>query len=215
MKKLVCVLLAVLMLSACAVGTAYADELNVIDGSSELPSVTLPDTKTDASKYSVTLGKTSYVYDGKLKYPSVTVKDNKGRKLARSCYDLKYTANKYVGTACVAITYKGNYTGAKKMYYKIVPKGTSITKLTRGKKSFTVKWKKQTIQTTGYQVVYSTSKSFKNPVYKSVNNKKAVSKTVTKLKKNKTYYVKVRTIAKKNGKTYYSAYSKTLKVKTK
>lgn len=62
----------------------------------------------------------------------------------------------------------------------------------------------------GYQIIYSTSKSFKN--VKKVNVKKT-SYTIKKLKKGKTYYVRVRAYRKVNGKIYYGTYSAIEKVK--
>ncbi|MBQ6635712.1 MAG: fibronectin type III domain-containing protein, partial [Lachnospiraceae bacterium] len=80
------------------------------------------------------------------------------------------------------------------MTFKINPKGTSITKLTAGTKAFTAVWKKQAVQTTGYQIQYSLIKNFK-----SGNRAKTISKPATlkllinKLTKGKTYYVRIRT----------------------
>ena len=65
---------------------------------------------------------------------------------------------------------------------------------------------------TNYEIRYATNKKFKSA--KKVTTKKT-SYTLKKLKKGKTYYVKVRA-SKKVGKKYFrSAYSKTLKVKIK
>ena len=102
------------------------------------------------------------------------------------------------------------------------PKATKIVKLKKGKKSFTVTWKKvKGIK--GYQVQYSTTKKFKKKVkgkkqvVKTVTIKKAktVKKTVKKLKRNKKYFVRVRTYKVVNGKKYYSKWSKVKAVKTK
>ncbi len=80
-------------------------------------------------------------------------------------------------------------------------------------KKITVKWKKTT-KVTGYQIQYSTSKTFKkgNKTIK-VSGAKKVSKVLSKLKKGKTYYVRIRTYKKVSGKTYYSAWSSKKKVK--
>ena len=64
----------------------------------------------------------------------------------------------------------------------------------------------------GYQVVYATGKNFKNA--KKMTAKKTTV-TLKSLKKNKTYYVKVRGYKTVSGKKYYGAYSKVLKVKVK
>lgn len=80
-------------------------------------------------------------------------------------------------------------------------------------KTAVVTWKKVK-GATGYQVTYSTKKNFKNAKSVTVSAKKT-STTLKKLAKGKDCYVKVRTLKKVNGKTYSSAYSKTLKVKVK
>lgn len=88
------------------------------------------------------------------------------------------------------------------------------------KKAFTAKWTKQSVQTTGYQVQYSTSKNFKKSVKTAtISKNKTVSKTVKKLSAKRTYYVRVRTYktVKVNGKSVklYSGWSKVKSVKTK
>ena len=96
------------------------------------------------------------------------------------------------------------------------PKKTSISKLKAEKKGFKVTWKKIS-NAKGYQVKYSTSKKFTKKTSKTVTVKKATttSKTVKDLKKNKTYFVKVRSYKTVNGKKVYSDWSKVKSVKTK
>ena len=50
---------------------------------------------------------------------------------------------------------------------------------------------------------------------KNVNGYKKTRVTLKKLKVKKKYYIRVRTILKVNGKTYYSKWSKIKSVKTK
>jgi len=108
------------------------------------------------------------------------------------------------------------YYGGCDCDFRIVPKGTKIAKLKAGKKSFTVKWKKQTSQTKGYEIQYSLKKNFasgKKTV--KIKKTKTTSKTIKKLKKKKVYYVRVRTYAKAGGTMLYSDWSPVKKVKTK
>ena len=169
----------------------------------------------------VKLSSTSYTYNGKTKTPSVTVKDSKGRKLKNGTdYTVKYSSGrKNVGRYAVKVTFKGNYTGSKTVYYYIVPKSTSISKVSALKKGFKLSWKKQKTQTTGYQIQYSTSKKFKKAKAVNVSKNKTTSKSVKKLSSKKKYYVRVRTYktVKIDGKTkkVYSSWSKTKTVKTK
>lgn len=150
-----------------------------------------------------------------------------GGKTLRNGVDFTYTckAGKAVGSYKVTITGKGAYTGTKSATFKIVPKGTGISKLTRAKKAFTVKWKKPSKaalkQTTGYQVRWSTRKKFtaKTTKAKTVKAASATGKKcqlkVAKLKAGKKYYVQVRTYKKAGKATYYSAWSKAKTVKVK
>ena len=170
---------------------------------------------------SVKLSKTSLTYNGKTQKPTVTVKDSKGNKLKNGTdYTVKYSKGcKNVGQYTVTITFKGNYAGTKTLTYKILPKGTSISKLTAGKKQFTAKWTAQTAQTTGYELQYSTSSSMSGAKTVTVGKNKTTSAKVKKLKGKKKYYVRVRTYktVKINGKNVklYSAWSKVKSVKTK
>lgn len=168
----------------------------------------------------VSLSSTSYTYNGKVKRPSVTVKDSKNKKISSKYYSVSYSSGrKYVGQYTVTVTFKGKYGGTIKRTFTIKPKSTSVSKLSAGSKKFTVKWNKQTSQTSGYQIQYSTSSKFKSPKYVTVSSNKSISKSVTKLSSKKKYYVRVRTYktVKVNGKStkIYSSWSKTKSVKTK
>ncbi|MDE6412954.1 MAG: fibronectin type III domain-containing protein, partial [Eubacterium sp.] len=163
----------------------------------------------------ITLSKTSYVYNGKAQNPSVTVKDSKGKKIAASNYTVKYINNKNVGKATVTITFKGNYSGTVKKTFTIKPKTTTLSSVTAKSKGFTAKWKKEATQTTGYQIQYSTSSKFSSAKTVTVSKNSTTSKAVSKLKAKKKYYVRIRTY-KIVGKTkIYSDWSKSKAVTTK
>ncbi len=73
------------------------------------------------------------------------------------------------------------------------PKSTSIVRISAGKRSFTVKWKKQGEQVDGYEIAYSTSSRFsKKKTRTAAAGKSASSKTISKLKAGKKYYVRIR-----------------------
>lgn len=105
---------------------------------------------------------------------------------------------------------------------KYTPSITSpkIKSLKRAKKAFTANWYKVS-GATGYELQYSTNKSFKGSTTKTVKIKKAsiTSKKIKKLKKNKSYYVRVRSYKTMNiagtNKTYRSKWSPKKTVKTK
>lgn len=157
----------------------------------------------------------STTYNGKNKRPSLTIKDSKGKKISSSYYTVTYSKRSVkVGKYTAKVKFKGLYSGTKTVSYTVKPKGTSITKLTSGKGKFTAKIAKQKTQTTGYEIQYSTSKKFKGAKKVTLKNS-ATSKTVKKLKRNKKYYVRVRTYKKSGKTTCYSSWSKTKTIKIK
>jgi len=170
---------------------------------------------------SIKLKATSLTYNGKVRTPKVIVKDRTGKTLVKNTdYTVSYAkGRKYVGKYAVKITFKGKYSGTKTLYFTIKPKATSISSLTAGSKKFTVKWKKQATQTTGYQVQYSASSKFSKAKTVTVGKNTTVSKKISKLSGKKKYYVRVRTYktVKINGKSIriYSGWSKAKTVTTK
>lgn len=173
--------------------------------------------KTIKRVKSVKLSTTTYTYNGKVKKPTVTVKDTAGKKL-KNGKDYKVTyakGRKNVGTYKVTVTLKGNYEGKKVLSFKINPPKTKISKTTAGKKKLTVTVSKKKTQISGYQIELSTSKSFKNAKKITLKGYKATKYTIKGLKAKKTYYVRVRTYKMVNGKKYYSAWSSYKYKKTK
>ena len=171
---------------------------------------------------SIKLKATSLTYNGKVRTPKVIVNDRTGKTLVKNTdYTVSYAkGRKYVGKYAVKITFKGKYSGTKTLYFTIKPKATSISSLKAGSKKFTVKWKKQATQTTGYQVQVATNKKFKkNKKTVTIKKQKTTKTTVKKLKAKKKYYVRVCTYktVKINGKSIriYSGWSKTKTVTTK
>ncbi len=164
---------------------------------------------------------TSLTYNGKVRTPKVIVKDRTGKTLVKNTdYTVSYAkGRKYVGKYAVKITFKGKYSGTKTLYFTIKPKATSISSLKASSKKFTVKWKKQATQTTGYQVQYSASSKFSKAKTVTVGKNTTVSKKISKLSGKKKYYVRVRTYktVKINGKSIriYSGWSKAKTVTTK
>ena len=165
---------------------------------------------------SIKLSTTTYTYDGKVKKPGVKVTDSKGKTISSSNYTVTYAGGlKNVGKYAVKVTLKGNYSGTKTLYFTIKPKATSISSLSASSKKFTVKWKKQSTQVTGYQIQYSTSSKFTSPKYVTVSNYKTTSKAISKLKSKKKYYVRIRTYKTVNGTKYFSSWSSAKSVTTK
>ncbi len=99
-------------------------------------------------------------------------------------------------------------------------KKASISKLSKGKKAITVRWKKKVSTIKGYQIQLATDKKFKkNKKTVTISKQKTTKTTVKKLKAKKKYYVRIRTYknVKYQGKTIkvYSSWSKVKTIKTK
>jgi hypothetical protein len=115
----------------------------------------------------------------------------------------------------VTITGKGKYSGTVTKTFTIVPKTVTLSSVKSSKtKTVTVTWKKDT-QATGYELLYSTSNKFSSAKKITVAKNSTVTKTLSKLSKGKTYYVKVRAYKTISGKKYYGSYSSVKSVKCK
>lgn len=135
----------------------------------------------------------------KVKLGSKTLKKNVG-------YKVSYSNNKKIGKATVTIKGKGNYTGTIKKTFKIVPGKSKI------KKAVNVKGNKVKVQfssvkgANSYKVSYRIKGAKK---WKTVTTKKTTV-VLSKLKKNKTYQIKV-TASAKSGKTTYTGSDSSIK----
>lgn len=165
---------------------------------------------------SVKLENSKYTYDGKKHKPKLTIKNSAGAIIPDTMYTRAYSKDTTsVGKHTVTVKLNGNYSGTKTYSYKIIPKGTTVLSLTSPKsKKIKLKWKKNTTQTTGYQIWYSTSKSFKTKKSIKLSNK-THSKTIKVDKSKKIYYIKIRTYKTVGNTNYYSSWSKTYKIKAK
>lgn len=177
--------------------------------------------KAADQEVTVSLKKNAYTYTGKTIQPDVTVYAGTSR-LDPSLYTVSYAAGrKKVGTYKVTVKLKKGYSGSAAASFKIVPEGTSVSRVTGGKQSFTAVWKKQakkmtSSRITGYQLQYATNKKFttgKETV--TIKGYKTVKRKVTQLRRNKKYYVRIRTYKVIGEKKYYSAWSKIKTVKTR
>ena len=168
----------------------------------------------------IRLAADNYTYNGKRREPAVIILDNDQNQLRSTDYTVSYAkGQKKVGSYTVTIAFQGNYCGTVQKTFTISPKTTRIAKLTPGSKKITVRWKKQTVQTSGYQIQYATSARFKHAKKVTISNNKTTQKAIKKLKSKKKYYIRIRTYktVKVNGKTQkiYSSWSKTKTVKTR
>ena len=119
-------------------------------------------------------------------------------------------AKNFVGKATITVTASATKTyqeTVKKVTVTVNPAKVKLTgvKNYKGKK-LKASWKKNT-KGTGYQIQYSTSSKFKSAKTVTVKGYKSTSKTITKLTKNKKYYVRVRTYKTVSKVNYYSGWS--------
>lgn len=111
---------------------------------------------------SIKLSATENTYDGSKKTPSVTVKDSKGNKLVEGKdYNLAYSSSTRtsIGRYSVNVTFMGDYSGSKTLYFTIGPKSISSVKTTLyGYDDVKVSWSKVS-GATGYKVYYKENTS--------------------------------------------------------
>lgn len=210
-KRLAAALLSlVLCVQAAMPVTAIAQKMEFITaGHSAGPAATgsLEPTVTKALSPRVVLSKTRYVYDGAEKMPSVTVKV--GTKTLRATdYEVYFKGGRTsVGTYKVYVTLKGAYSGTISASFVINPRPTSVKSFSRikGKNAYSIRWAKRERQVDGYQIQYSTDKTFKKNI-NTVTVKRAgnTSAVIKKGIKKGTYYARVRTYKAGGG---YSEWS--------
>lgn len=159
------------------------------------------------------------VYTGKAQKPVVIVTDTAGNRISREHYQLIYQNNVKVGRASVSVILNGDPDSKITKYFDIVPKNVKGFQLVAKTKGFLAKWKRQSEQTTGYEIQYSTSRKFKKKVSKTVmvKSNKILSRKFSRKKAGQRYYVRIRTYktVKIDGKKkkFYSGWSKIRSVK--
>ena len=120
-------------------------------------------------------------------------------------------AAKFTGSARITIRSSataGYNAATKSITVTVNPAGTTLTtaKDLSGRKA-QITWKKNRY-VTGYEIQYSVNKNFRSGSKKTVSGVSKTKYTLTKLQKNKTYYVRIRTYKKSGTKKYYSSWSK-------
>jgi len=159
----------------------------------------------------IKLSATSYTYNGKVKSPTVTVKDSKGNALKKDTdYTVSYASGrKNTGKYSVTVTFKGKYSGKKVLYFNILPSKTSKITPTCGTTSIKASWSKVT-GASGYKVELLNSKG---KVVKSATTTKTAY-TFKSLSKVTTYKVRVTAYKTIDKKAVYSTVSTTITTST-
>ena len=107
-------------------------------------------------------------------------------------------------------SYKGDYSDKK-----LLEQGYLNSYCSTGKGKLYLSWSTVS-DATGYQIRYSTDKSFKTGVVvKNVIGQSVSSKTISKLSRKKKYYVQIRPYVKEADKKAYGKWSAKMVLKTK
>ncbi len=179
-----------------------------IDCDKRLSSKTIPYIK------STYLSASTYTYNGKIKTPSVKVKDAKGNTLEKNIdYTVSYAkGRKYVGKYKVKVTFKGDYRGTKTLYFKINPKSTTLEKNI----DYTVSYAKGRKYVGKYKVKVTFKGDYRGTktLYFKINPKSTTISTLKPYKKSFKAYWKKQTTQIKGYQLRYSTSSKMKNNKT-
>lgn len=189
---------------------------------------TIPDKKQDSNENTnklksvknVTLSKTSYVYDGKVKSPSVKVIDDDNKTLIKDTdYIVKYDNSPNIGVHNVTVIGKGNYSFNKKLTYKIKLQTPDIYRVMSTSERIDFNYyvvKDQVIKDAGFQIAYKKKSDSKWVKFYIIRPNATIPKGYNKkkLKALTKYSFKVRAYNIINNKKVYSSWSKTINHKT-
>ena len=186
--------------------------------------------KEPIEEVKITQSSKELTWNGKNRSPGISLYNYAGEKLVKgpdSDYTISMAKNHHtVGKWTITINMTGIYEGTAKVTFNIIPKGTTLKKVTPGSKKFTATWGKQSTKMsssviTGYQLQWSTSSTFaSNNHTKKVKGYSKTSYTIDKsvwsgIQGGKKYYVRIRTYKTTSSGTYYSTWSNKLTVTTK
>lgn len=143
-------------------------------------------------------------------------------KIVDDLINYSYTVSLAKGTYYLVISpYSNSYAPSNTIDYNIKFTFTTLSTPTlskvaqNGAKTLKATWKKSA-DVTGYEIQYSTVKTFKSSVKSAkIKSNKTVYYNIKKLAAKKTYYVRIRTYKTMNGKTYYSNWTSAKSAKTK
>jgi len=169
--------------------------------------------KASFSNVKVSISKSDYSYTGSQVKPTVTVKFN-GTTVSQDNYAVKYSNNRYPGTATITVTGKGNFTNSsiKKSFY--IARVDSYSIKTRKTESLKFSWEYQK-NVDGY-IIYKWNSSTKS--WKAIKNVKGAKNniyTVSGLTPGMTHKFRVKAYEKASSKVYYSAAGDTFTTATR
>ena len=170
-------------------------------------------------KLTVKISPTKVTYNGKTRKPAVKSVYYGKAKLSSSYYTVSFKNNKNPGIGSVIVKGKGKYAKyAGSATFSILPKApTGLTAKSTAKKQATVTWKGST-GATGYQIMISQKSDFRKGTTRTftIRDSKRRSGVPKPMTSGRTYYIRIRSYkTTSDGKTVYSAWSKSTKTKIK
>ena len=167
-------------------------------------------TKINLKNTRIKLSAIKLTYNKKVQRPKIRVTYNRKVLKEKKNYIINYSKGcKKVGTYTVQIIGKGTYTGTAKKQFVILPPKAQIMNIYAKTATATVVVKRQTSQTSGYQLRYATNSKLKNAKTITVKGNKNNTIFLNDLCARTTYYLKIRTYMTVKGKKYYSKWSST------
>jgi uncharacterized protein YjdB len=186
-----------------------------------------PKTKNTIKSQTIKVSQTNYTKEYGAKAFKLNAKTTGNGKLTYKSSNSKIVKVNSTGRVTIkgigkaTITVKASATSkykstAKKISITIKPGQTVVKKVSATKKrQLKLSWKKDS-KVSGYEIIVATDKKFtKNKKVYKIKIYKTTTKTISKLKSGKTYYVKIRGYKIVKGKKLYGKYSKIKKVKVK
>ncbi len=170
-------------------------------------------------KLKVKISPTKVTYNGKTRKPAVKSVYYGKTKLSSRYYTVSFKNNKNPGIGSVIVKGKGKYAKyAGSATFSILPKApTGLTAKSTAKKQATVTWKGST-GATGYQIMISQKSDFRKGTTRTftIRDSKRRSGVPKPMTSGRTYYIRIRSYkTTSDGKTVYSAWSKSTKTKIK
>lgn len=158
--------------------------------------------KFDDKKVSVSLEKSSFVYNGQSITPVVYVSYNHNNLIQNTDFTATYSNNNAPGVATVKITGIGNYSGSISKTYIILPeKIASVSIKKDSATSAVISWSAAS-KVSGYEILKfdGAKKAYVHLAYVSSDQ---TSYKVSSLKNSTAYYYQIRAYKTVNDKNYY------------
>lgn len=158
--------------------------------------------KLDDKKVSVSLEKSSFVYNGQSITPVVYVAYNHNNLIQNTDFTATYSNNNAPGVATVKITGIGNYSGSISKTYIILPeKIASVSIKKDSATSAVISWSAAS-KVSGYEILKFDSAKNAYVHLANVSNSQTSYK-VSSLKNSTAYYYQIRAYKTVNDKNYY------------